>query len=76
MCPHRILYPVKISFKHEGEIKMSSNITKAKSILHQQICTTRNDKKSFRQMENDTKWKSKSIQRNKERHKFNTWVNM
>lgn len=38
----RILYPVKISFKNEGELKLFFLDTKAERNHHQQKYTTRN----------------------------------
>lgn len=61
----RILYPVKVSFKNEGELKLFFWTQKRKEII-----TSRN---ALQEMffclgkeENNTRWKYKSMQRNEE----------
>lgn len=66
----RILYPGKVPFKNEGEMKTFSYTQKQNNYL-QQTCTTRkinnnNSSKSFRQKFNDPRWKCGSIHKNEE----------
>lgn len=74
-CLSTILYPSKICFESEDEIKAFLKKQKSRDFIASRSAL-KSTPEFFRQKKNDSKWKCRCARKNGEPQKFNTLVNL